>query len=210
MGTENDPEMEANMKRRDAILPLVLLLGIVLIGCEPPKPAADGPPLPPGSAPAAPSAASEPTPSGQAPLPPETKFGVFAGDVNDLAARPSTPAPAPPAAAPSSLPPDPNTERVKAQAGVGAKGRSLDQHEGLLVTPVKAFFAAKERIAFEQAFQGQYRLYRATEDAPKDYDDLKAKVLDPYRIKLPPLPLGHKYVWDAATEELQVERPKRQ
>jgi len=99
---------------------------------------------------------------------------------------------------------------VKAQAGVGAKGRSLDNEQGLLVTPVKAFFAAKERIAFEQAFYGQYRLYRATEDAPKDYDELKAKVLDPYMIKLPQLPPGHKYVWDAGTEELQVERPKRQ
>ena len=99
---------------------------------------------------------------------------------------------------------------MKAQAGVGAKGRSLDNEQGLLVTPVKAFFAAKERIAFEQAFYGQYRLYRATEDAPKDYDELKAKVLDPYLIKLPPLPPGHKYVWDAANEELQVERPKRQ
>jgi hypothetical protein len=31
-------------------------------------------------------------------------------------------------------------------------------------------------------------LYRATENAPKDYDELKAKVLDPYQIKLPTLP----------------------
>jgi hypothetical protein len=127
--------------------------------------------------------------------------------VNDLAARPNAPQPAQPSSLP---PPDPGVERVKAQAGVGAKGRSLDNEQGLLVTPVKAFFAAKERIAFEQAFYGQYRLYRATEDIPKDYDELKAKVLDPYMIKLPPLPPGHKYVWDAANEELQVERPKRQ
>jgi hypothetical protein len=196
------------MKHRVAMLPVALLLGITLFGCEPPTPVSSGPPSappPPGSAsppppPAAPSPAA-------APLPPETKFGVFAGDVNDLAARPSAPQPAQPSSLP---PPEPGTERVKAQAGVGAKGRSLDNEQGLLVTPVKAFFAAKERIAFEQAFYGQYRLYRATEDAPKDYDELKAKVLDPYLIKLPPLPPGHKYVWDAANEELQVERPKRQ
>ena len=125
---------------------------------------------------------------------------------------PTAAPPCVPPASPSSVPPpDANTERVKAQAGVGAKGRSLDEYQGgILVTPVKAFFAAKERVAFEQAFYGQYRLYRATEDPPKDYADLKAKVLDPYQIKLPPLPPGHKYVWDAATEELQVERPKRQ
>jgi hypothetical protein len=195
------------MKHRVAMLPAALLLGITLLGCEPPTPVSSGPPAappPPGSAPPPPPTAA-PAPAA-APLPPETKFGVFAGDVNDLAARPSAPQPAQPSSLP---PPESGTERVKAQAGVGAKGRSLDNEQGLLVTPVKAFFAAKERIAFEQAFYGQYRLYRATEDAPKDYAELKAKVLDPYLIKLPPLPPGHKYVWDAANEELQVERPKR-
>ncbi|HEY2412882.1 MAG TPA: hypothetical protein VGI40_11600 [Pirellulaceae bacterium] len=196
------------MKHRVAMLPTALLLGITLLGCEPPTPVSSGPPAappPPGSAPPPPPPAA-PAPAA-APLPPETKFGVFAGDVNDLAARPSASQPAQPSSLP---PPEPGTERVKAQAGVGAKGRSLDNEQGLLVTPVKAFFAAKERIAFEQAFYGQYRLYRATEDAPKDYAELKAKVLDPYLIKLPPLPPGHKYVWDAANEVLQVERPKRQ
>jgi len=190
------------MKHHVSFLPSALLLSIVLLGCEPPRPAANAPGA---AAPTAPTAPQAPTPP---PLPPETKFGVFAGDVNDLAAQPG--APQSPLPAPSAPPTDPTTERVKAQAGVGAQGRSLDQHAGLVVTPVKAFFAAKERIAFEQAFYGQYRLYRATEDPPKDYDDLKAKVLDPYQIKLPPLPPGHKYVWDAAAEELQVERPRKQ
>ena len=41
---------------------------------------------------------------------------------------------------------------VKAGKGVGLKGRSLDPHEGLYVTPVKAFFAAKERLFFEAEF----------------------------------------------------------
>jgi len=188
------------MKRRVAFLMLVLLLGIMVLGCDAPTPVASGPPAPPpppGSAP--------PPPPAAAPVPPETKFGVFAGGIDDLAARPSAPP-----AQPASPPPDPGTERVKAQAGVGAKGRSLDNEQGILVQPAKAYFAARERIAFEQAFYGQYRLYRATEDAPKDYDELKAKVLDPYQIKLPLLPRGHKYAWDAASEELQVEKPKPQ
>jgi len=190
------------MKHHVVFLILALLLGIVLSGCEPPKPSANAPGA---AAPTAPTAPQAPTPPA---LPPETKFGVFAGDVNDLAARPAASQPVQPVPAPP--PTNPNTERIKAQAGVGAQGRSLDQHSGLVVTPVKAFFAAKERIAFEQAFYGQYRLYRATEDPPKDFAGLKAKVLDPYQIKLPQLPPGHKYVWDAATEELQVERPKQQ
>src|SRR5258708_27952200 len=103
------------MNHRIALLPLVLLLSLVILGCEPPTPAANAPPAPP--------TAATPPPSGQAPLPPETKFGVFAGDVNDLAARPSAPPPV--QATPSLPPPVANTERVKAQAGVGAKGHSL-------------------------------------------------------------------------------------
>jgi hypothetical protein len=130
--------------------------------------------------------------------------------VNDLAARPAAPQPA---AAPATAPADPNVERVKAEAGVGAKGRSLDQYEGLVVTPVKAFFAGKERAFFDIEFPGNYRTWRVQEDrAPKDFDELKAKFLDPLGLSkhLPPLPPGHRYVWDGEKEELQVERPKRQ
>src|SRR5437867_2065740 len=126
------------MKHRVAMLSAALLFGITLLGCEPPTPVSSGPPPPPGSTPPPPPPAAPATTA--APVPPETKFGVFAGDVNDLAARPSAPQPA----QQSSLPPaEPGMERVKAQAGVGAKGRSLDNEQGLLVTPVKAFFAAK-------------------------------------------------------------------
>ena len=190
------------MKPRVAFLPLALLLSIILAGCEPPKPAASAtnnppsPPPPPGSAP--------PPPAGAAPLPLETQAGVFAGSVDDLAAPAGGQQPgAPP-------PLDSNTERVKAQAGVGIKGRSLDEYEGAVVTPVKALFRTKETIAFVLQFQHQYDLYKAMEDrVPKDFDDLKAKVLVPYQSKLPELPPGQRYVWDATKEELQVERPKR-
>jgi hypothetical protein len=188
------------MKHRVAFLPLVSLLGIVLSGCEPPQPAANAPP----AAPPAPTASAPPA------LPPETKFGVFAGDVNDLAAQPAA---QPTQPAPSTPPTDPNTERVKAQAGVAAAGRSLDQHSGLVVTPVKAFFAGKERAFFDIEFPGNYRTWRVQEDrAPKDFDELKAKFLDPLGLTkhLPKLPPNAKYVWDGEKEELQVERPRQQ
>src|SRR3954449_1510504 len=158
----------AFMKHPIALLPLALLLGITLLGCEPPAPTASGPatpPPPPGSAPPPPpnqtAASPAPTPPGQAPLPVETQFGAFAGDVNDLAARPAAP-PSASAVAPPGQPSqsDPNTERVKAQAGVGIKGRSLDQYEGVVVTPVKAYFAGKERAFFDIEFPGNYRLWR--------------------------------------------------
>ena len=102
---------------------------------------------------------------------------------------------------------------MKAGVGVGAKGRSLDQYEGVVVTPVKAFFAGKERAFFDIEFPGNYRTWRVQEDrAPKDFDELKAKFLDPLGLTkhLPKLPPNAKYVWDGEKEELQVERPRQQ
>ena len=97
------------MKHRVALLPIALLFGITFLGCEPPTPVSSGPaapPPPPGSSPPSPPAAPQPAAAqSTAPAPPETKVGVFAGDVNDLAAPPSD-------SQPSSLPPpDPGTER---------------------------------------------------------------------------------------------------
>jgi hypothetical protein len=202
------------MKHGVASILLLLLLGIALVGCEPPRPAANAsaPPATPGTTPAATASAAPATPAAPtAPLPPETKFGAFAGDVNDLAARPAAAQPAPAPAVPAQLAQDdPSTERVKAQAGVGIKGRSLDQYEGVVVTPVKAFFSSKERAFFDIEFPGNYRLWRVENEAPKDFDDLKARFLDPLGLTghLPKLPVNHKYVWDQAKEELQVERPR--
>ena len=88
-----------------------------------------------------------------------------------------------------------------------ACGRALPRRVNLSVEHFKSFL--NQRIVFEIQFPSQYQLYKAMEDkVPKDFDELKAKVLDPYQIKLPELPMGHKYVWDAATEQLMVERPK--
>ncbi len=191
------------MKRHVAWLMLVLLLGIVVLGCDPPTPVAGGPPAPPpGSAPPPPPAPAA------APVPPETKFGVFAGGIDDLAARPSVPT-APPAATPP--PTEPATERVKAEKGVGIKGRSLDQYEGIVVTPAKAFFSTKERIAFEIEVPHALSLYKATEgQGPKSHEEFMEKIIQFNRIKLPQLPPDAKYVYDVGSEQLMVERPKRQ
>ena len=202
------------MKCCVAAWPLELLLGIALLGCDAPPPVANSnappaPPPPPGTPSAVAPAPPPPAPSGQAPVPVETKFGAFAGSIDDLAARPQA-APTPPSAAP---PQQPQMERVKAEKGVGIKGRSLDQYEGVIVTPAKAYFAARERIFFEIEFKGNYDRWRVLADKPpQDFDELKAQFLDPNGLtgKLPTLPQGHKYVWDAAKEELQVERPKSQ
>jgi hypothetical protein len=193
---------------------VVLLFGIVLLGCEPPPQAASnsgGPPLPPpppGAQPAAPTepAGTVPAQPVEAPPPPETKFGAFAGGIDDLAARPSSP---PPQAAPQPTE-DSATERIKAEKGVGIKGRSLDQYEGIIVTPAKAFFSTKERIAFEIEVPHALSLFKATEgQGPKSHEEFMEKIVQFNRIKLPQLPPGHKYVYDVAQEQLMVERPKQ-
>jgi hypothetical protein len=203
------------MKRHVAVLLLVLPLGIIAMGCDPPTKVAkanNGPPPPPGStpppAPVATTPAPTPQPGGQAPLPVETKVGVFAGGLDDLARGPAYSQPV----QSTSQPADPNLERVKAGKGVGIKGRSLDEYEGIYVTSAKAFFSSKERIFFEIEFKANYDRWIILEDkVPQDFDELKARFLDPYGLtaKLPALPEGHKYVWNAQTQELEVERPKR-
>src|SRR5262245_8509218 len=123
------------MKRDVAFAVSTLLLGIVVLGCEPPRSATNSAPAPGGGTAPVANAPASPAAS-PAPLPPETKFGVFAGDVNDSAAgssappaaTPSQPQAAPPAATPPA-PAQPETERVKAQAGVGIQGQSLKQYE---------------------------------------------------------------------------------
>ena len=203
------------MNRDVAFLLLVLPLCLIALGCEPPQPVAkannNGPPPPPGSEPAAPPPAPAAVPAAtpqDAPLPVETKVGVFAGGLDDLARGPNHSQPVQSATQPE----DPNLERVKAGKGVGLKGRSLDEYEGVYVTPAKAYFAAKERIFFEIEFKANYDRWIILEDkVPQDFSELKSRFLDPLGLSknLPVLPEGHKYIWNPTTQELEVERPRR-
>ena len=45
---------------------------------------------------------------------------------------------------------------------------------------------------------------------PESHEEFMEKIVKFNQIKLPELPPGHKYVYDPATEQLMVERPKRQ
>lgn len=209
------------MKRLVAVLPLVLLFGFVPLGCAPPAApvaANSGPPAPPGppgSAPPAPPAAATPAPAAAEPatrpnqraIPLESKAGVFAGSLDDLAAPVSRPS----ASQQSTSPPpvDPNVERVKAQKGVGIKGRSLDEYEGVIVTPAKTLFTVRERVVFEIQIPGALNLFNASEGRnPESHEEFMEKIVQFNQIKLPELPPGQKYVYDPARNELMVERPK--
>ena len=101
------------------------------------------------------------------------------------------------------------TETVVAEVGVGQKGRSLDEHEGPVVTPVKAYFSTKERIVFEIQIPHALNLFNATEGRmPKSHEEFMEKIIKFNQIPLPELPPNSRYIWDPQTNELMVERPK--
>ncbi len=189
------------------------LLLAVLLGCGteiPPEP-------PPASAPVTPVTPDVPAPApgAGASQPAMSDAPQEAPPAPAVPASPPEPATgpelAPPAqAAPAEPAPAADMERVKAEKGVGVKGRSLDQHEGLLVTPAKAYFSVRERAVFEIQIPGALKLFKATNGSgPKSHEDFMAQIIDANQIQLPELPAGQKYVYDVETEELMVERPAR-
>jgi hypothetical protein len=104
------------------------------------------------------------------------------------------------------------TETVKAQVGVGKRGRSLDEYEGVVVTPAKSLFAVKERLIFEDAIPYALTLFNASEGRfPKSHEEFWEKIVKANNLEaqMPELPEGHRYKYDPETHELMVERPKQ-
>lgn len=102
----------------------------------------------------------------------------------------------------------PETELVKAGVGVGAKGRSLDDESGILVTPVKAYFSVQEKLAFEVQLKQAMDLYKATNgNFPKSQAEFDAHIKP--NVRLPELKPGHEYVYDPQQGALLVKRPKQ-
>jgi hypothetical protein len=100
-------------------------------------------------------------------------------------------------------------EQVKAEAGVGEKGRSLDEFEGPIVTPAKAYFSVRERAVFEIQIPNAMQLFKATNGSgPKSHEEFMSQIIEANAIQLPELPEGQRYIYDPNTEELMVERPQ--
>ena len=97
------------------------------------------------------------------------------------------------------------TERVSAKAGVGKEGQTLKGRDGPLLTPVNAYFSAKQKVVFDIQIPKAMGLYEALNGhAPKSHREFMRGIV----IKLPPLPDGHRYIYDPDKGELMVERPK--
>ena len=108
---------------------------------------------------------------------------------------------------PSVVPGVAGGDAVPAQAGVGAKGRSLDNEKGVLVTPAKTLFAARERVVFEIQIPQALQLFKATNgQPPASHDEFMQRVIGENAIQLPMLPAGQRYQYDPATEQLMVIR----
>ena len=108
---------------------------------------------------------------------------------------------------PTSLaPPSVNVECVPARTGIGATGRYGEQrdgdhsHQGLL--PHEATDGAGDQdSACHEPLQGMHGHF------PKTPEDFTRDIIEFNQIELPELPAGHRYLYDAQSGELQVERP---
>jgi hypothetical protein len=158
------------------------------------------PPPAPAAAPASTAATPAANPGAVPPPPPPPPA---AGGQN--AAPPPPPADA--QAKPAGAPPE-NVVREEAKVGAGKRGRGYEP--GLVTTPVAAYFSARERIVFEIQIPQAMKLYKAqNEHGPKTQEEFM-KIIKEQGVRLPDLPDGHRYVYDPATEQLMVERPKPQ
>lgn len=178
------------------------------------------PPEPPASNPApAPVAADAPAVTPAPAAPASTEPAPVAAEGPAVPAATTQPPAAEPAAGPDLAPPALNQppateasadmERVKAEQGVGLKGRSLDEHEGVMVTPAKVYFNVREKVIFNIRIPDALNKYKALNgNAPKSHDEFMTQIIEANLIQLPELPAGQRYVYDPQQEELMVERPR--
>jgi hypothetical protein len=130
-------------------------------------------------------------------------------DATSLPSLLPSPVPPPPLLPPFPPPSHSNPQTVvqKAEMGVGQKGR--DYGTGPVAKPAAAYFAARERIAFDIQIPHAMNLFKSVEGrTPKSHEEFMEKIVRANQIQLPKLPEGHRYVYDPKQEQLMVERPK--
>jgi hypothetical protein len=145
-------------------------------------------------------------PDGSAPAPPAAEPSAPAEA--DAATPPAAEAPgtAPP---PADQPPPEGDALSKAEVGVGVKGKGYGG-PGFITTPIETYFTAQDRIDFEIQIPHGMKLYKAAHDnkGPKTHEEFMNVIIKEQGIKLPELPVGSVYWYNAKTEELMVRTPK--
>lgn len=171
---------------------------VVIAGCQP------------ASSNSTSSAPAAPPPSSPDPVStPATRIGGLELNTTDGVAAKSSAAPASsPAPAPDQASAPAATEQVKAQTGVGVKGKSLEQHSGVIVEPVKQLLRFEQKAVFDIQIPQAMSLFQATEGRkPNSHDEFMTRIISANNIALPKLPAGHRYLYDPEKGELMVERP---
>ena len=66
----------------------------------------------------------------------------------------------------------------------------------MVVTPVKAYFSAKQFVALEIQVPQALKLYKALHDhTPKNHEVFMKEIIKDNHIKLPELPENHSYLY---------------
>jgi hypothetical protein len=173
-------------------LPIFLSIGL-LAGCD--DSASDKAP----STPAANSTAQKPPADAPPPPPPQSTPAQDAKTTDAPAQTANT--------SETSSPIPPGMEEVKAEAGVGAKGKGYG--DGVIVTPCSVYFQARERIFFDHMTHAM-QLYKALEGhAPRSEKEFMEKIIKENGIQLPTLSHGESYRYDSGKGELMVVRSKQ-
>jgi hypothetical protein len=136
------------------------------------------------------------------------KTGAAAGGTPHPAGQGAGPA-APAKTADSAAATTQDMVRVKAGVGVGEKGRGYGL--GIVSTPIAAYFATKEKLAFNIQAAQNLKLYKANDPngrGPRTHEEYMQKIIKDGGVPLPQLPPGHQYRYDPETEQLMVERPR--
>lgn len=185
------------MKRITAVCVMILLS---TAGCYLSSTKDNSPPPVEVAVPGEPAAPAEPGPGAvpQGTDPTAAPTAVPAGAVPDGTNRGAAAAPAP------------ATVQLKAEAGVGIKGKSLDKHTGVIVEPAKALLRFEQKSVLEIQIPQALSLFEASEGRkPKSHDEFMSRVVVANNITLPKLPQGHRYIYDPEKGELMVERPAK-
>ncbi|MGE0756684.1 MAG: hypothetical protein AB7O38_06675 [Pirellulaceae bacterium] len=153
------------------------------------------------------TASSPPAPAQPAPVStPATRIGGL--ELNPLQA--SDGSTSSPSNTPAAPPSPPQTEQVKAETGVGAKGKSLEQHSGPIVEPLKAFIRFEQKAVFDIQIPQAMQLFEATEGRkPNSHDEFMSRIIAANNINLPKLPAEHRYLYVPEKGELMVEKPAK-
>ena len=97
----------------------------------------------------------------------------------------------------------------KAGVGSGAKGRDYGG-PGFVTTPIETLFRADDLIVFEAHIPKNMSLYKAEHNnkGPKSHAEFMQVIIKDGGVRLPELPEGEEYWYDAKSEQLMVRHPK--